>query len=120
MNNVEKYQFDLNGYLLVKRLLSASEVDSCLAAANALEAHFAENIDAEPRLVGFTGLSYRFDEKHQCYSYKSDFGGGLQIIVDDFLNASQAFDLLIGHAPTMEYVKELSDGPHWIGSSELR
>lgn len=120
MNDIEKYQFDLNGYLLVKSLLNADEVNGYLAAATALEAHVAENIDAEPRLVGFTGLSYRFDEKYQCSSYKNDAGGGLQFIVDDFLNSSDAFDSLVGHAATMKYVQELTAGPYWIGSSELR
>jgi hypothetical protein len=120
MNDVEKYQFDLNGYLLVKGLLGLDDVRRCLVVADAMESHIATNIDAEPRLLGFANISHRFDEKYQCYSYKSTSGGGLQYVVDDFLNASEAFDPLVGHPPTMEYIEELSAGPHWISSSELR
>jgi hypothetical protein len=47
-------------------------------------------------------------------------GGGPQYIVDDILNADPAFDVLVGHAPTMAYVEELALGPLYINSSELR
>lgn len=120
MNEIERYQFDLNGYLVVKDILSPEEVSRYLAVANELEGHVAKTIDDGPRLTGFSNISYRFDEQYQCFSYKSMSGGGLQLVVDDFLNASSSFDSLVGHARTMAYVDELCVGPNWIGSSELR
>ena len=120
MNDTEKYLFDLNGYLLVKGLLGAGEVGACLAAADALEAHIEKHIDAEPQFLGHSSIRYRFDEMYNCHSYKNRSGGGLQYVVDDFLNASSAFDPLVGHEPTMRYVENLVAGPYRIGSSELR
>ncbi len=120
MNDLEKYQFDLGGYLLVKGLLRLDQVSAYLSAADELESHFLKNMDAEPQFSGFSSIRYRFDEKYQCHSYKNASGGGLQLILDDFLNASKAFDSLVAHEPTMEYVRELAAGPYWIGNSELR
>jgi hypothetical protein len=120
MNYTEKYLFDLNGYLLVKGLLGNDDVRACLAAATELEEHIGNNIDAEPQFLGHASIRYRFDETYNCYSYKNQSGGGVQYIVDDFLNASSAFDVLVGHEPTMRYVEDLAAGPYRIGSSELR
>jgi hypothetical protein len=120
MNETERYVFDLNGYLVVKGCLEESERKACLAAAEELEAHVAEHADDEPQLVGFADLRYRFDEKYHYHSYKSVAGGGVQYVVDDFLNASPAFDVLVNHERTMDYVRELAVGPYRIGSSELR
>jgi len=120
MNEVERYQFDLNGFILVKGILDKSEVKSCLAAADDLEAHIAAHIDEEPHFTGHFGIRYHYDEKLGTSSYKNDWGGGLQYIVDDFLNASSAFDSLVGHERTMAYMPALAMGPFQIGGSELR
>jgi hypothetical protein len=120
MNDIERYQFDLNGYLLVRDLLNPTLVEAYLSAANDLESHIAANIDAEPQLTGFANVKYRFDVDYQCYSYKHTSGGGLQYIVDDFLNASAVFDSLVNHEQTMLYVEDLAAGPYRIGASELR
>ena len=120
MNETERYLFDLNGYIIVRNILSPEEISAYLAVADELEEHFRTTIDDEPRMLGFANIPFRFDEKHQCYGYKHTGGGGLQIVIDDFLNASPAFDSLVGHAATMAYVDELCVGPNWVGSSELR
>src|ERR1700736_6515234 len=120
MNDTEKYLFDLNGYLHIEGLLSGEDVRACLAVVDQLEDYFQRNIDAEPQLTGFSGIRYRFNAEHGCHSYKNTSGGGLQYIIDDFLNASPAFDRIVGHEPTMQYVREVSTGPFRIGSSEIR
>jgi hypothetical protein len=120
MNDTERYLFDLNGYLLVKGCLEESERRACLTAADDLEDHLARHADDEPQMVGYAGIRYRFDEKYHCHSYKGVAGGGLQYVIDDFLNASPAFDSLVNHERTMGYVREMVAGPVRIGSSELR
>ena len=120
MNEVEKYKFDLDGYLLVKGLLEPGHVQKCLAAADVVHRHISANIDAEPRYRSVQNIDYRFDEPYQCHSYKDMAGGGVQYIIDDFLNASEAFDVLVNHEPTMKYVRDLCVGPYRIVSSELR
>ncbi len=120
MNDVEKYNFDLNGYMLVKGLLQPHLVKDCLAAADKLHQHIAAHNDEPPRSLSSQNINYRFDEAFQCHSYKSMAGGGLQYIIDDFLNASEAFDALVNHEPTMNYIRDLCVGPYRIVSSELR
>ncbi len=121
MNDVEKYQFDLNGYLLLKGILDPDSVARCLAATNALEDRVCSTIDDEPHFIGHYGLRYHYDKELGCCSYVTNHGGaGPQYVVDDILNADPAFDVLVGHAPTMAYLEELVAGPLWISSSELR
>jgi Phytanoyl-CoA dioxygenase (PhyH) len=120
MNETEKYQFDLNGFFVVKGLLKPDEVKRYLAAADQLEDHVARYIGAEPSYIGHFGIRYHYDEKLGFSSYKNDWGGGLQYIVEDFMNASGAFDTLVAHAPTMEYMPALAIGPYQWGSAELR
>lgn len=120
MNEIERYQFDLNGYIIVKKILSDEEVRRYLAVVEAKEDHFRNTIDDEPRMVGFANIPYRFDEKNQCFAYKHMGGGGLQLVIDDFLNISPEFDSIVGHPRTMAYVDEMCVGPNWIGSSEIR
>lgn len=120
MNEIEKYQFDLNGYVLVKGLLGVDETKRYLAAANELEDYVAKHIDEEPIYTGHFGIRYHYDEKFGFSSYKNDWGGGLQHIVDDFTNASSAFDSLVNHPRTMEYMPDLMMGPYQWGGAELR
>jgi hypothetical protein len=120
MNDEERYLFDLNGYLLVQNCLDEEDRLACLAAADQLEGHFASHSNDELQHKGFAGIHYRFDEEYQCHFYKNTSGGGAQYIVDDFLNASSAFDALVNHEKTMGYVREFIAGPVRIGSSELR
>lgn len=120
MNDIERYQFDLNGYVLVKGIMDADLVRACREASDVVARHMAANIDAPPQFRSPFNLDYYFDEKFQCHAYRSESGGGLQYIIDDFLNADPAFDGLVNHEATMRYVRELCAGPHRIVSSELR
>ena len=121
MNDVEKYNFDLNGYLLLKGILDPSVVARCLAATDALEDRVRSTINDEPHFIGHYGVRYHYDEELGCSSYETNHGGGgSQYIVDDILNADPAFDVFVGHEPTMAYVNEMVMGPLWISSSELR
>ena len=44
---------------------------------------------------------------------------GSTVIIEDF-NADPAFDLLIGHQPTMDYVNAVIQGRPTINNSEIR
>jgi hypothetical protein len=120
MNEIEKYHFDLEGYILVKGILSKAEAAEYLAAADALEEKVSATPAGVPSFTGHYGIEYYTDDALGVFHYESISGGGRQVVVDDFLNASSAFDPLIGHAPTMAYVRELASGPYRLTSSELR
>ena len=49
MNDLERYTFDLNGYLLVRKILGPEEVASALSATNALESRFVTTVNTEPQ-----------------------------------------------------------------------
>lgn len=122
MDDRERYHFDLNGYLHVKGLLSAQEVAQALSAADKLERHFAETVNAEPKYHSLHyKMDYHYDATLGTSSYEANHGGGgPQYVVDDFLNADPAFDLFVGHARTLEYVRGFIESPFKIVSSELR
>lgn len=123
MDDRERYHFDLNGYLLVKEVLTSDEVAAALSAADALESRFASTVDTEPKYESNRRFktSYHYDAELGTSSYESNNGGGgPQIVVDDFLNADPRFDLFVGHKRTLEYVRELTESPFKIVSSELR
>jgi hypothetical protein len=121
MDKFEKYHFDLKGYLLVEGILDPETTRQCLAAVDALEDRIVRNIDDGPFFVGHFGLRYNFDEELGCSSYQTNHGGGgVQYVVDDFLNAAPEFDVLVGHERTMAYVREFVEGPIRLNSSEIR
>jgi hypothetical protein len=123
MNEIERYDFDLNGYLLLKGALDKDSTRRCLAAADALEKRVEATIDCEPHFVGHFGLRYHYDEEAGCSSCSSNHGGGgIQYVVDDFLNADPSFDVLVNHEPVMKYLREMIAGPGEVSitSSEMR
>jgi hypothetical protein len=121
MDHLERYHFDLNGYLHVKGILGPHEVAHALAAADSLEQHFASCARAEPKYDSLHWkTSYHYDEQTGTSTYLNTDGDGPQYIVDDFLNAHPAFDVFVGHERTLDYVRELTESPLKIVSSELR
>jgi hypothetical protein len=123
MNHLERYTFDLNGYLLVKGILSPSEVARALAATDALESRFACTVHSEPRFAALKWKgTYHYDAELGTSSYQAhdNVSNGPQYVVDDFLNADPAFDLFVGHPRTIDYIQEMTESPFQIAGSELR
>jgi hypothetical protein len=56
MNDVEKYEFDLNGYLQVRGILDPPTVARLLAAIDALEDRIRSTINDQPHFIGRYGL----------------------------------------------------------------
>ncbi len=120
MNEIERYNFDLNGFLLVKGMLSKALTARCLSAVDGLEQRLVTGLAKPPSFLGHYNIEYRSDDELGIFYYENYSGGGRQIVVDDFLNASEAFDDLVAHGPTMKYVREFAAGPYWLTSSEIR
>src|SRR5579862_2979153 len=100
-------------------MLSAAETSQLLDAADRLEPRIRARVGQPPSFAGQFGIRYHPDAELGCCSYQSDVGG-LQLITDDFYNASPAFDVIINHRRSMEYLSELSPGPFHLVSGELR
>jgi hypothetical protein len=122
MDDRELYQFDLNGFLHVKGVLSPQEVKQALSAMEALENQFVASTNAHPKYHSLQfKMDYHYNPELGTSTYVANHGGGgPQYVVDDFLNADPAFDLFVGHSRTMAYVNEMAEAPVKIMSSELR
>jgi hypothetical protein len=126
MDDVEKYEFDRQGYLVLPGLLSPAEVQSLTDAVDRLEQHALARLDEPPRKVSYN-LEYHYDDSLGYHA--SDFGSGLKngspghgttLVVEDFFNADPAFDMLVNHEPTMAAVRDIVQGSIRINNSELR
>jgi hypothetical protein len=123
---ISKYEFDRLGYLVIPELLSSAEVDSLARAVERLEQHALARVDQPPRK---SATLYPHD-----WHQDADFGyhaitmpdsdgstaHGQTLIVEDFFNADPAFDLLVNHPATMDYIEDIVQGPIRINNSELR
>ncbi len=59
MNDIEKYEFDRLGYVVIKDMLTSEQVTSLAAAIDELEEHALANIQAPPRKQAAWGQDRR-------------------------------------------------------------
>jgi hypothetical protein len=120
MNDFERYLFDLQGYLHIPGLISANVARRLHSAALELERHAVSCQANSPRWRAVWGNEYW---QNQEYAYFASLAGqdeGKTLIVEDFWHLPDAFDFLIGHERTMEYIRRIVQGPISINNSELR
>lgn len=130
MNDTERFLFDCHGYLHIPAFLQPSEVEGLLSASKELERHAIDCETISPRFRSIIGFEYwRNDQFGYLATYADTSAIDRTLVVDDFWLFSSAFDMLIGHEPTMNYVRRLisnrsyrSTGPEGIliNNAELR
>ena len=118
-NQIERYEFDRQGYVVIKEMLTAEQVASLAASVDALEEHAVARLGAPPRKRSPWGREYHRD-LDLGYHVQGAREEGSTVIIEDFWNADPAFDLLIGHQATMEYVNAVIQGRATINNSEIR
>lgn len=119
MNGIEKYEFDRQGYLVLTGLLSPGEVQQLARVIDGLEAHALAKVDQPPRKKSAWGPEYHSNAEKGYYAS----GGckeGSTLIIEDFFNADPAFDLLVNHACTMDYIRAIVQDRPTINNSEIR
>ena len=119
MNEVELYEFDRQGYIVIEELLTPDEVASLSTAIDALEEHALENVDEPPRKKSGWGSEYH-QSPDRGYHARGSNDEGATLMIEDFWNADPAFDALLGHGATMEYAQAVIQGRPTINNSELR
>ena len=119
MNEIQRYEFDRQGFLVIENMLTAVQVASLTAAVDALEEHAVARLDAPPRKRSQRGHEYHHD-LDLGYHVQGSREEGATVIIEDFWNADPAFDLLIGHPPTMDHVNSVIQGRATINNSEIR
>ena len=119
MNEIERYEFDRQGFVVIDNMITPAQVASLAAAVDALEEHAVARIAAPPRTRSPWGAEYHRDPD-LGYHVQGTRAEGSTVIIEDFWNADPAFDLLIGHQPTMDYVNSVIQGRPTINNSEIR
>ena len=119
MNEIELYEFDRQGYIVIRDFLRPTEVDSLSGAIDNLEQHALVHVDKVPRKKSPWGPEYHRNPDFGYHVHGSN-ADGETIIIEDYWNANPAFDVLLDHSPTMKYVHAVVQGRPTINNSEIR
>lgn len=119
MTEIEQYEFDRQGYIVIKDMLTHQEVESLRLAVDVLEEHALEYVDKPPRLVSAWGHEYHAN-KEKGYHVQGAKEEGKTLIIEDFWNADSVFDVLLDHPKTMDYVQAVVRSRPTINNSEIR
>jgi hypothetical protein len=119
MNAIDLYNFDRMGYLHIPGFLSKDVAAHLLAECKALEAHALASAPTAPKFKAIWGPEVWQNPEHG-YFFLGRKAPKDTLIIDDFWMYPSAFDFLIGHPPTVEYIKDIVQGEFTINNSELR
>jgi len=121
MNEFEMYEFDRVGYLVIPQMLTAGEVKSLAGAVDELEEHALENLSKPPYKVSPWGWGGQYhQDPERGYHAAGQKAPGKTLIIEDFWNATPAFDFLINHEKTMGYITPIIQERPTINNSEIR
>lgn len=119
MNAIEKYEFDRLGYIIIPNILTDAEVTKLSAAIDAAEEDALAQVDRPPDKISAYGLQYRHNaDKGYFVSGRREEGNTL--VIEEFFNLDPAFDVLVDHAPTMAYIRQIVKERPTINNSEIR
>ena len=119
MNEIEQYEFDRLGYIVIDNMLTGEQVASLAAAVDRLEEHAAAHVDEPPRKVSAWGAEYHASDE-LGYHVQGARVEGRTLIIEDFWNADAAFDVLVNHERTMDYIRALIVPRPTVNNSEIR
>ena len=119
MTDIEQYEFDRQGYIVIPNLLTDVEIQSLRKAVDNLEEHALAHVDLPPRKLSAWGRDYHTN-KDKGYHVQGSNTEGNTLIIEDFWNADPAFDGLVIHEKTLPYVEAVVNGRYTINNSEIR
>ncbi len=119
MNEIEKYEFDRLGYLVIKEMLTPAQTALLRTTIDELEDHALARVQAPPRKKSPWGQEYHADADYHYHAW-GERTDGKTLMIEDFWNASPAFDLLLDHPRTIDYIREIILGRYTINNSEIR
>lgn len=121
MTDIQKYEFDRLGYLVVPGILSAAECQQLTAAIDALEEHALARVAQPPRKKSPWDWAPEYHANpEKGYHVSGARKEGATLIIEDFFNADPAFDLLVNHAGTMGCIRSIVQERPTINNSEIR
>ncbi|MDA0710098.1 MAG: phytanoyl-CoA dioxygenase family protein [bacterium] len=119
MTEVEQYEFDRQGFIVIKKMLTDREVSALSMSVDSLEHHALGHVDKPPQKRSAWGPSYHVNAE-RGYHVQGSNGLGKTLIIEDFWNADPVFDLLSDHSRTMDYVRTVVRARPTINNSEIR
>ena len=119
MTEIEQYEFDRQGYIVIPEFLSASETARLADAVERLLEHAVSQVTLPPRKRSAWGSEHHADAE-LGYHVQGEAAEGKTIIIEDFWNADPAFDFLVNHRATMEYIRVIVAQRPTISNSEIR
>ncbi len=119
MTDIQKYEFDRLGYLVLPGILNAAECTKLATAMDGLEEHAATRVKQAPLKKSVWGPEYHVSPE-KGYLASGEREPGKTLIIEDFFNADPAFDLLVEHAPTMALIRAIVQDRPTINNSEIR
>ena len=101
MNEIETFEFDRQGYIVIEKLLNETQVAALAEAVDELEEHALAHVTQSPRKQSGWGANYHANPE-RGYHANGERAEGKTLMAEDFWNANPAFDVLLDHPPTME------------------
>lgn len=119
MNEIETFEFDRQGYIVIESLLNEAQVAALAEAVDELEEHALAHIAQPPRKQSGWGADYHANPE-RGYHANGERAEGKTLIIEDYWNANPAFDVLLNHQPTMNYIRGIVKQRPTINNSEIR
>ena len=119
MNEIETFDFDRQGYIIIRDLLGKADVAMLSAAVDELEQHALDHVSEPPRKKSAWGGDYHASPE-RGYHARGQRSEGNTLMIEDYWNADSTFDVLIDHEPTMRYVHGIIKQRPTINNSEIR
>ena len=119
MTEIEKYEFDRQGFLVLRSFLTEDEVNQLRPVVDDLELHATKHYQLPPRKKSRWGPEYHFS-REQGYYVSGGHQYGETFLIEDFFNFNPTFDFLVNHPKTMDYIRGIVQGAIGINNSELR
>jgi hypothetical protein len=130
MNDTERFLFDCQGFIKIPAFLGTLEVQALLEASKQLEQHALACEHTSPRFRAIINFEYWQNEEFGYFAtYANTEPESRTLVIDDFWLFSDVFDVLVGHEPTLSYIRRLINntsyrhsGPEgiMINNAELR
>ncbi len=121
MNEMEQYELDRQGYIVIENMLTDEEVAPLRSAVDWLEEHALAHVDKPPRKKSPRPQGPEYHRSpDKGYHARGSSAEGSTLMIEDFWNADEAFDVLVNHERTMQYIRAVSPERPTINNSEIR
>ena len=119
MNDMEAYEFDRQGYIIIRNILDQNQILALSKSIDSLEEHALLNINNPPQKKSAWGAEYHVNQE-KGYHVQRERGEGKTLIIEDFWNSDSSFDFLVNHETTMGYINQIVKSRPTINNSEIR